>query len=42
MDDQLQKRFNDALESVGVFEEGLTRPSQDLNSTTLYGEINES
>ena len=41
MDDQSQHRFNEALEYLGVFEEGLTRLSQDPNSTELHGEIGE-
>jgi two-component system chemotaxis sensor kinase CheA len=41
MVDQLQNCFNEALEYLGVFEEGLTRLSQDSNNTELHGEIGE-
>jgi len=41
MDDQLQKRFNEALGHLGGFEEGLTRLSREPNSTELLGEIVE-
>jgi hypothetical protein len=41
MDDQLQKRFNEVLEYLGIFEGGLTRLSRDPNNTELLGEIGE-
>ena len=41
MVDQLQNCFNEALEYLGVFEESLTRLSQDSSNTELHGEIGE-